>query len=161
MGKSRIIGRKSAGRRSLRGSALVESAILLPLMLLMLFGTMDFGRVFFTGIAVASAARAGVQFGSLNPGNAGNATGIQTAAQADAANQGLVAASLTITPKTFCQCVADTSEIACSSGTCTGGSSVPPLYVEVTAAYTFTTLVNWPGVPRTTTITRIAKMRVQ
>src|SRR6266576_1244978 len=127
MGKSRIIRGKSATRprrdalhnRRSRGSALVEAALLLPVMFLMLFGTMDFGRVFFTGIAVANAARAGVQYGSLGPGKAGDSLGIKTAVTDDASNQGLVTGNITITPKTFCQCVGDSSAITTYNLGCT------------------------------------------
>jgi Flp pilus assembly protein TadG len=177
MGKSRIIGGKSAARprgdalrnRQSRGSALVEAALLLPVMFLMLFGTMDFGRVYFTGMAVASAARAGVQYGSLGgPGKAGDAPNIRAAVQADASNQGLVVGNMTITPQTYCQCVGDSSAITNYNAGCTitscsayGDAGAAASYVEVTVAYTFSTLVNWPGVPRTTNITRTARMRVQ
>jgi Flp pilus assembly protein TadG len=176
MGKCRIIGRKCASRRlgnalrhrRSRGSALVEAALLLPVMFLMLFGTMDFGRVYYTGMAVASAARAGVQYGSLGPGKAGDSNGITAAVTADASNQGLVTGNMTITPKTYCQCVGDSSAITNYNSGCTitscsayGDPGAAPSYVEVTVAYTFTTLVNWPGVPRTTNITRTARMRVQ
>jgi Flp pilus assembly protein TadG len=152
-------------RRS-RGSALVEAALLLPVMFLMLFGTMDFGRIFYTGMAVASAARAGVQFGSFTPGNGGNFDGMKQAAQADAANQGLPAASITVTASNFCQCVGDSSTIihnSCTLTTCAafGAAGAPPAYVDVTVAYTFNTLMNWPGIPSTSNITRTARMRVQ
>lgn len=153
-------------RRS-RGSALVEAALLMPVLFLMLFGTMDFGRIFYTGVAVASAARAGVQFASFTPGNAGNFDGIKQAAQNDAANQGLPAQLITVTAKIFCQCVGDSSTNitynSCTITTCSayGAAGTPPSYSEVTVAYTFNTLVNWPGIPSSSTITRTARMRVQ
>ena len=150
-----------------RGSALVEAALILPVMFLMLFGIMDFGRIFYTGVAIASAARAGVQFASFTPGNAGNFDGIKQAAQSDAANQGLPAASILVTAKTFCQCVGNPSTAitynSCTVTTCSayGAAGAPPSYTEVTAAYRFTTLMNWPGIPSTSDITRTARMRVQ
>src|SRR5258707_15280248 len=103
------LGFRSAKFGHSRGSALVEAALLMPVMFLMLVGTMDFGRIFYTAMGVTSAARAGVQFASYTAGNAGNFDGIKQAAQSDAANQGLAAAAITITAKTFCQCVRDTS----------------------------------------------------
>jgi hypothetical protein len=120
-------------------------------------------------MAVASAARAGVQYGSFSPGKAGDSNGITAAVQADASNQGLVLGNMTITPKTYCQCVGDSSAItaamytSCTTTSCSAYSdpAAAPSYVEVTVAYTFSTLVNWPGVPSTSNITRIARMRVQ
>jgi Flp pilus assembly protein TadG len=152
-------------RRS-RGSALVEAALLMPLLFLMLCGTMDFGRIFYTGMAIAGAARAGVQFASFTPGYTGNFGGIEQAAKDDAANQGLAAASISVTARTFCQCVGNTSTTLtyneCRITTCTvGADDKPPSYSEVTVAYTFTTLLNWPGIPSTSNISRTARMRVQ
>jgi len=161
------LGLPSPKFRRSRGSALIETALLMPLMFLMLVGTMDFGRIFYTAMGVTSAARAGVQFASYTAGNAGNFDGIKQAAQSDAANQGLAAAAITITAKTFCQCVGDTSTTltynSCGVTSCSlyGQAGPPASYSEVTVAYTFTTLVNWPGIPSSTTITRVARMRVQ
>jgi Flp pilus assembly protein TadG len=152
--------------RNIRGSALLEAALLVPIMLTMLFGTMDFGRVFYAAVAVASAARAGVQYGSLKVGNSGNFTAMKLAAQNDAASQGIPAASLVITARNFCQCVGDTSAIvynSCTTTSCStyGSAGKPPTYVDVTATYPFSTLVNWPGIPSTFSLTRTARMRVQ
>lgn len=161
-----VVGRRGVRARKSRGSAVLEAALLIPVMLTMLFGTMDFGRVFYAGVAVASAARAGVQFGSLKAGNSGNFTAMKAAAQNDAASQGIPAQSLVITAKNFCQCVGDTSAIVYNSCTITscsayGSAGRAPVYVEVSASYPFNTLVNWPTIPSTLTIKRTARMRVQ
>jgi len=161
---ARPFGGKSPRSRRSRGSALVEAAVIMPVMFLMLAGTMDFGRIFYTGVALASAARAGVQYASFTPGNAGNFDAIKQAAQDDAANQGLAANSITVTAKTFCQCTGTSTAITyntCTVTTCSGSTGPPPSYSEVTVAYTFTTLLNWPGIPSTTTISRMARLRVQ
>ena len=157
---------RRARTRKSNGNALLEAALLIPLMLTMMFGTMDFGRVFYAGVAMASAARAGVQFGSLKVGNSGNFSGMITAAQNDAAYQGIPTQSLTITAKNFCQCVGSTAAIvynSCTTTSCSafGSAGRPPVYVEVSASYPFNTLVNWPTIPSTLTITRKARMRVQ
>jgi Flp pilus assembly protein TadG len=65
--------------RSRCGNAILEFTILFPVMLLMLLGTIDFARVFFGGIAMENAARAGVQYGALSPGKAGDTSGIRPA----------------------------------------------------------------------------------
>jgi Flp pilus assembly protein TadG len=136
-------------------------------MVLMLAGTMDFGRIFYTATSITSAARAGVQYASFTAGNAGNFDAIKQAAQNEAANQGLAAQAITVTAKTFCQCVGNTSTTltynSCSVTSCSayGQTGPPPSYSEVTVSYTFTTLMNWPSIPSSTTITRVARMRVQ
>ncbi len=161
-----LVGRRGAGARKSNGNALLEAALLIPLMITMMLGTMDFGRVFYAGVAMASAARAGVQFGSLKVGNSGNFSGMTAAAQDDAAYQGIPSQSITITAKNFCQCVGDTSAIvynSCSVTSCSayGLAGKPPVYVEVAVTYPFNTLVNWPAIPGTLTIKRTARMRVQ
>lgn len=138
------------------GSALVEFAVFTPILMIMLCGVMDFSRVIYAGIAVASAARAGVQFGALTPGNSGDTNGMIQAAVDDAANQGLT--GLTASARNFCGCAGSTSEVACSA-TCSGAT--PNGYVEVTATYTFHTLVNMYGVPSSVAISKSARMRVQ
>jgi len=141
-----------------RGNSMIESALLLHLMLLMCCGTMDFARVVYAGISVADAARAGVQFGALSPGNSGNTAGMTQAVLNDAADLG--ASNVTATSRDFCSCDNGVTETPCS-GTTTCSGSTPEGYVAVTANYTFTPLVPWPGVPQSVVLARTAKMRVQ
>jgi Flp pilus assembly protein TadG len=143
--------------RERRGNAIIEFTIVFPVMLLMLAGTMDFARVFFAGIAMENAARAGVQYGALSPGKAGDTAGIQAAALADAAGQGL--ASVTASATRYCACTGSSSTVSCSTGTCAG--QTPNGYVETTVQYTFDSILRYPGLPEAMTISRTAKMRVQ
>jgi Flp pilus assembly protein TadG len=139
-----------------RGSGFLEAALILPLMLLMCCGVMDFARVVYAGVEVANAARAGVQFGALTPGNSGNTAGMVSAAQADAADLG--SSNVTATASNFCACTGVTGTVSCST-TCVGAT--PNGYVSVTANYTFNTVVTYPGVPSQVVLSRTAKMRVQ
>jgi Flp pilus assembly protein TadG len=68
------------------GQALVELALSMSVLSLVLLGAVEFGRMAYVSIEVTNAARAGVAFGSLNNSNASNLTGIQNAANAEAAN---------------------------------------------------------------------------
>jgi Flp pilus assembly protein TadG len=136
------------------GSSFIETAILIPAMLLLCCGTMDFARVVYAGIEIAGAARAGVQYGALTPGNSGDTTGMVNAALADAADLG---STVTATASNFCAC--DGSTVDCTSA-CTGGVT-PDGYVSVTANYTFSTTIPYPGLPQTVALSRTAKMRVQ
>lgn len=135
------------------GSSFIETAILIPAMLMLCCGTMDLTRVVYAGIEIASAARAGVQYGALTPGNSGNTAGMTQAALADAADLG---SSVTASASNFCTCSGST--VACSS-TCSGAT--PNGYVSVTANYTFNTVLPYPGLPQTVVLSRTAKMRVQ
>lgn len=135
------------------GNSFMETALLLPAMLLLCCGVMDFARVVYAGVEVASAARAGVQYGALTPGHSGDTGGMSRAALADAADLG---DTVTASATNFCACSGSTTD--CSS-TCSGAT--PEGYVSVTANYTFNTLISYPGVPRTVALARTAKMRVQ
>ena len=137
-----------------KGTSFIETALLLPGLLLLCCGTMDFARVVYAGIEIAGAARAGVQYGALTPGNSGDTTGMATAAKTDAADLG---STVTASASNFCTCSGST--VDCSS-TCTGGTT-PDGYVSVTANYTFNTLLPYPGMPQTVTLSRTAKMRAQ
>jgi Flp pilus assembly protein TadG len=138
-----------------RGSAILETGLLLPVLILMTCGAMDFARVFFAGIVVESAARAGVQVGSYSVGKAGSAD-MNTAGESDASGQGLT--GVTVSSRTFCACVTGTTEVSCSTS-CSG--VVPSGYVETTATYTFNPIVPYPGVPRNIAISSTAKFRAQ
>jgi Flp pilus assembly protein TadG len=139
-----------------KGSSFIETAILFPVILLLSTGIMDFARVVYSGIEVANAARAGVQFGALTPGNSGDMNGMVQAAMNDAADLGLT--GVTATARNFCECNSGTGEVPCSSTTC---GVTPSGYVSVTAHYTYNLLAPWPGLPRSIVLTRTADMRAQ
>ena len=100
------------------GSALVELAVALPLLVLMMVCVVDFGRVFYMGIALTNAARAGAQYGAHNPAQSGDFAGMQTAATGSINIKGVTA-----TASRTCQCAtgagtfsAATCTITCASG---------------------------------------------
>jgi Flp pilus assembly protein TadG len=136
-----------------QGTSFIETAILVPAMLLLCCGTMDFARVVYAGIEVASAARAGVQYGALTPGHSGDTSGMAAAAKADATDLGT---SVTASASNFCLCSGSTTD--CTT-VCSGAAADG--YVSVTANYTFNTTLPYPGLPQSVTLSRTAKMRVQ
>lgn len=137
--------------RGSAGTATVELALMTPLLIGIMLGAFDFGRVSYVAIAVTGAAHAGAQYGSQNTGKAVDITGMRNAAQNHAPGMGITA-----TPVTECRCLAATV-VACTS-TCASGMRV---YASVTATRSFSTIVNYPGVPNFLTITRTARMRAQ
>jgi Flp pilus assembly protein TadG len=147
--------RKSFNRlwKDRRGTSFIETAILIPSMLLLCCGTMDFARVVYAGIEIAGAARAGVQYGALTPGHSGDTAGMAAAAKADATDLG---SSVTASASNFCLCSGSSTD--CTSP-CSGVAADG--YVSVTANYSFTTTLPYPGLPRTVALSRTAKMRVQ
>src|SRR5258707_587749 len=143
-------------RKDRKGSSFIETAILIPMLLVVCCGTMDFARVVYAGIEIANAARAGVQYGALTPGNSGDTAGMIQAAVNDASDLGI--SNVTATARNFCGCNSGTGEVACSDTSC---GTTPSGYVSVTTNYTFNTTLHFPGLPQTVLLARTAKMRVQ
>lgn len=139
------------------GSALVELAVVLPLLVLVMVGTIDFARVFYMGMELTNAARAGAQYGAYNIAQSGNIAGMQAAAIGS-----VNIAGVTATPSRTCQCA--TSVGAFSAATCT--TTCPSgqhlvITVTVTTAKTFTLIAgSFPGIPHSVNLVRAATLRV-
>lgn len=136
------------------GNALVELAIVAPLLMLLLLGASDFGRVFYTAISVTGAAHAGAQYGAQSPAKTEDAAGMVQTAVNSAPGMGITA-----TASRVCRCVTGPDTVACDTTT----PSCLPLrgYATVTATRTFTTIVNYPGIPNSVTIARTAEIRAE
>jgi Flp pilus assembly protein TadG len=126
------------------------SLVLVTLLLV----TADFGRLFYVSIGVANAARAGAQYGAKNLATAADSNGMIAAATQDATN--LSGVSVTAAQ---CTCESGTSVASCPASYCT--YSPAGTYVQVTVSTTFKTIVNYPLIPSSTTVTREAVMEVQ
>jgi Flp pilus assembly protein TadG len=138
--------------RWVRGQSAVELALVTPILVVLLVVAADFGRVFYTSIAVNNAARAGAQYGSESIVTAADSAGITAAAKTDGWS------SLNVTAG---QCTCETSTIvaACATSYCTNNPSAT--YVTVTVTAPFTTIVKYPGLPSSITLTGHAIMQVQ
>lgn len=142
-------------RYSEAGVASVEFALLGMMLALMLFCTTDFARVLYAGITVASAARAGIQYGAQSTAKATDFAGMQQAALADAQDLSGVSA----TAERHCEC-SDGTSVNCSGGSC-GAMGASRIYVRVTVTKTFTTFVSLPGLPNQIVLQQVATMRAQ
>lgn len=114
------------------GTAATEFALVAPVLLLLTFGTVDFARVMHTSIALANAARAGVDYGASHRFTAVNealweARVIDRVREEMAADPDFDPSELSVIVTT----------IATASG----------LDVQVEATYRFQTVVMWPGLP--------------
>ncbi len=138
-------------RKWTRGQSAVELALLAPILALLLVAAVDFGRVFYAAIEVASAARAGVQYGVQNYNTAINYAGMVQAALNDGAN----VPGLTASASQFCMC--NGSTVACTPPGC----AEPQLFVQVTANATFDTILNYPGIPSKVPLSFTSIMEVQ
>jgi Flp pilus assembly protein TadG len=120
-----------------RGVAAVELAVLLPFLCFVFVVTLDFCRVFYASVTISNCARNGAVYGSADRTRAQDTAGIQAAAQADARFN------------------LDTQLLSVSSSTDSAAT-----YVEVTVDYPFTTITQYPGIPRQTTLRRTVRMDV-
>lgn len=151
-------------RRQERGAALVELAVALPLLAVILVGTIDFGRAFRLAMVVTSAARAGAQYGAQSAYNAGDVAGMQGAATAVLAANG-VTAGATASAIRACYCVNSGgtygASFACLPTSPCLSSEHLVVTVTVTAQGTFSLTTPFPGIPSGFTISRGATTRVQ
>lgn len=153
--RRRLAGRQTSQWRSQTGAAVIEMAVITPLLLLMVLGVADFGRVLYRAITLSHAARAGAAYGAQSNWFTVDAAGIQQAAEEDAQNIG----AITVTSQPVCECTGGTP-VSCTGGSC-AGYGVPRVFVQVTTTQTFQTVVPYPGIPNTVSLTRTAKVRVQ
>jgi Flp pilus assembly protein TadG len=136
------------------GQSAVELALLTPVLMALLLIAADLGRVFYFAIVVDSAARAGAQYGSQSVITAADSAGIKAAAKTDANN----ISGLSVTASQ-CTCESSTTVTACASSYCTNSSSAT--YVLVNTQMTFHTVVTYPGIPSSISLSGEAIMQVQ
>jgi Flp pilus assembly protein TadG len=136
------------------GQSAVELAIAVPVLVLLLIVAADFARLFFVSICVHSAARSGAQYGAQSVITAADINGMKNAAKLDGSN----IANLTVTAKQ-CTCQASATVSRCAASYCT--NSPQATYVEVDTQATYSTLLNFPGVPSSTTLSSAAIMQVE
>ncbi len=142
-------------RRSQRGAISVELAFFIPVALAMITGAIEFGRLGLEQVRLASAARAGAQYGIYDLSSAGDIAGIINAARIDADD---VNNSLTVTAVQTCRCPNGTVQ-ACTL-TCSDGEYAP-LYVEVQVSEDVDLWFGFPGVPSTITLAANSSMRLR
>jgi Flp pilus assembly protein TadG len=137
-----------------RGQSMVELALVTPVLVFLVLAAADMGRVFYFWIVVSSAARAGAQYGSQSVITAADSAGMQAAAQADASNVSGLSATAS-----QCTCASSTTVSACPSSYCTNSPNAD--YVEVNTQAPFHTVVSYPGIPSSITVSGSAIMQVQ
>jgi Flp pilus assembly protein TadG len=137
-----------------RGQSAVELAMMVPVLVILLLAAADFGRVFYMSIGVNNAARAGAQYGSQTVTTAADINGMKAAALADGSNLTALTASAS-----QCTCELSTVVTACPASYCTNDAQAT--FVEVDTHSTFHTLVTYPGIPSSTTLSGKAIMQVQ
>ncbi len=136
------------------GQGAAELALTLPVLILLLLIGTDLARVFYLSIGVNSAARAGAEYGSQSVITAADSDGMIAAARNDGANL----PSLSVTA-IQCTCMSPSSVPACPPNYC--ADNPQGTYVTVTAQAPFHTVVTYPGLPFSMTLSGKAIMPVQ
>jgi len=113
--------------------------LLIPVIAFLLVAAGDWGRVFFARMELIGAARAGAAYGAQNHITAADYSTMQTTATASAPD----VKSVTATATSFCTCSTGGSVSCTSPGSC----AQVQVFVQVDTSATFTTLLNYPGVP--------------
>lgn len=158
------------------GSAFVELALVTPLLLLMMIGAAELGRIAYFAIEVSNAARAAVAYGSQTTNTAEDFPGMENAAINDASSiASLTFPSPGVTNACVCQTAnsgtgvtTTTAQVSCASlsiatcptSTTTGVTNTIVEYVQASTQAQVSTMLNYPGLPRTFTLHGFAQMRV-
>ena len=139
----------------IRGVAAIELAIVCPLLAVLMVCTADLGMGIYRNMQVQNAAQAGAAYAMLH----GFTSSAISTAVASATSLSEIAASPA--PSQFCGCPSNAgiANIACSS-TCAGGSS-PGTYVSVSAQATYRTILPYPLVANSFTLTAQSTVRIQ
>lgn len=128
--------------RSELGQSIVEIALSVPVLLVLLIGALDGARALLATVVLTSAAMAGAQHGALSSANAADSAGIAGVVREEAASIGATSTNPTV-------------------ATSTGTDAYGEKYVSVTATFTWTSLVAYPGLPSSVLITRSATLQVR
>ena len=123
------------------GQSIVETALVLPFLLVLIIGTVEAARLLLATIALTTAVTAGAQYGALYPENASDTAGIDAAVRTELAIAGATATNPVVTSTT-------------------GEDDEDERYVRVQATFTWTSLVAYPGLPRSVDFTRAALLQV-
>ena len=155
--------RKKAHKDGQRGAVLVELGFLLPIFCILLLAVFDAGRAYYYALEVSNGARAGAQYGYQSSGTMQDTTGIQNATKNDAFDVGTTSGGSCSSsacwssgyPKSTwgCMCSDGTSKsTSCASPpTCSSGTRQVN-YVDVQTQASYSTLIPWPGIPSSITL---------
>ena len=114
-------------------------AIVLPPLVFLALAVVDFGRIYYYTDVISNCARNGAIYVSDPLAQAQSPyASVSAAALADASN------------------LSPAPTVSSSTGTDGAGNA----YVAVTVSYTYSTIVNYPGIPSTTNLTRTVQVRV-
>jgi Flp pilus assembly protein TadG len=157
-----------AGRRGRRrGAAALELGLILPLLVTIVLGCVDFGRFAYTYIAVTNGARAGAGYASVVPfsgqktDNQGDPTEefVVWLAEVEAYAKGEMVGMDALAQPNATGAGFEAAQIEVSSDIDRSDPVAGRVWLEVTVGYPFQTLVSWPTIPNSMTLTRTSILR--
>jgi len=140
---------------SRQGTAAVEFSVAVPIMAVIFVPLIDIGMAIYQQMQVQDAAQAGAQYAMAH---GWNSSAIQSAVTGATA----LTVSATPAPSKTCGCPSDDAAIAPASCTsaCPNGQA-PGTYVTVGAQATYTTLLPYPAMGSSVTLSAQATARIQ
>jgi hypothetical protein len=130
----------------------------------LLLGTSELAMVVYDSIELSNCAHAGAMYGMMSSTFAGDTTGIQNAAQAEASDFGT---NVTVTPTTYyaCSSAVDGTQYStqtAAAAACPANASNHYLqFVKVVSSMNINPPVKCPGLPKTLTVSGTSVMEVQ
>jgi Flp pilus assembly protein TadG len=130
----------------------------------LLLGTSELAMVIYDSIELSNCAHAGAMYGMMSSTFAGDTTGIQNAAQAEAADFGT---NVTVTPTTYyaCSSAVDGTQYStqtAAAAACPVNASNHYLeFVKVVSSMSINPPMKCPGLPKTWTVSGTSVMEVQ
>lgn len=137
------------------GSSVIEFAIVAPFMIFLFMGLVDVGRGMYFGILAANAARAAASYGSQTLSTGTDQTSMTTAANNDGSG-----VTWTVSAQPLCSLNGASPTASACPGAGAAAPTVPIYYVQVTVTGQFSTLIQYPGIPKTIPISGTSVMRL-
>lgn len=134
-----------------RGSGLIETALLAPIFVFSLIAAIDFGQAYLTSTQVAFAAHAAALYGTQYPTDN---TGIVAAANNGSGSM----PGMTVRVSTGCECF-DGSGASAFCTTAPSCSMNVVDYVDVTTTAIYSSILPYPGIPSSITLTGRSRLR--
>ena len=141
--------------RDTGGNVTLEFAAVVPVLVLLAIGIFEFGQVAITKSQIESAAKAGVQYGTVDLSAASDPAGMVQAALNDIGETSQIFA---VTARQYCSCP-ESGELSCSE-ICDDGA-YSPMYVEVDIQTNKALAFNFPGFPDSIAMSAVNRTRVR
>jgi Flp pilus assembly protein TadG len=139
----------------IRGVSAIEFAIIAPVFLIALIGTIDIGLGFYRQMQVQNAAQVGAQYAALH---GFDGTDIANAITSATAYSAITASPA---PSKFCGCVSTSGVNVVDCASSWPGGAAAGSYVTASAQATYNTVLPYPLIPSSYTLSAASILRIQ